>query len=309
MMRLLVIEYLNLQLIKESAYSMNSASFKLPRVRLVLVTALASVIALFAFTGSAMAHQNDPCELLVTPLTADNPLGTSHTVTATVTRKGGNEHGNPSYGESCAAGGAGPAGVSEAWDGNITFVITSGPNAGKTETKQVDANGQATFTWIGNIAGTDTVVASLTYNYKDTSPCANNNSVATAENYYVCVDTLSGEAKKNWIPPNPPVTEFVDPSVKMSISKKCVKTTFKLKPTISGSAKVKKSVLYIDGKKVKSSTTGKSFTVNTARYSSGTHRVKLTTVFDNGTVVVRSGKFKLCKARTTARRLDPRFTG
>jgi Bacterial Ig-like domain (group 1) len=86
-----------------------------------------------------------PCGVPVTgikldPLTATNPVGGSHTVTATVTDSGGNP----------------VAGVT------VTFSVTAGPNAGKTGTGVTNAAGQATFTYTDTGgAGTDTLVASF----------------------------------------------------------------------------------------------------------------------------------------------------
>jgi len=76
----------------------------------------------------------------LTPLTATNPVGGSHTVTATVTDIGGNP----------------VAGVT------VTFTVTSGPNAGQTGTGVTNASGQATFTYTDTGgAGTDTIVATF----------------------------------------------------------------------------------------------------------------------------------------------------
>jgi hypothetical protein len=75
------------------------------------------------------------------PLTANNPVGGSHTVTATVT----DSNGNPKSGIT------------------VTFAVTAGPNAGKTGTGVTNALGQATFTYADTGgAGTDTIVASFT---------------------------------------------------------------------------------------------------------------------------------------------------
>jgi len=73
----------------------------------------------------------------LTPLTATNPLGTPHTVTATVL-----ENTLPVAGKL------------------VTFVINSGPHAGMTGTDLTDAQGEATFTYTGLFAGTDILQAS-----------------------------------------------------------------------------------------------------------------------------------------------------
>lgn len=79
-------------------------------------------------------------EIALTPATATNPVGTSHTVTATV--QNGNE---PASGIV------------------VTFTVDSGPNAGKTGTGVTDGNGQATFTYTDTGgAGTDTISGQFT---------------------------------------------------------------------------------------------------------------------------------------------------
>jgi hypothetical protein len=82
----------------------------------------------------------------LSPATATNPAGTSHTVTATVLHD-------------CLPDGTGcvpEAGVT------VTFTVDSGPNAGATGTGVTDANGQATFTWTdAGGPGMDTVSATF----------------------------------------------------------------------------------------------------------------------------------------------------
>jgi Nidogen-like/FG-GAP repeat/Thrombospondin type 3 repeat len=75
----------------------------------------------------------------LSPPTATNPTGTSHTVTATITQVG-----SPVAGKT------------------VTFSVDSGPDAGQTGTGVTDANGQASFTYTNNgTAGTDTISASF----------------------------------------------------------------------------------------------------------------------------------------------------
>lgn len=76
----------------------------------------------------------------LTPATADNPVGTDHTVTATVK----NSAGDPQ------------AGVT------VTFDVTAGPDTGATGTGTTDADGKAEFTYTNNEnPGTDTIEASF----------------------------------------------------------------------------------------------------------------------------------------------------
>lgn len=79
-------------------------------------------------------------DITLSPATATNPVGGSHTVTATVMKGGSPEAGTV-----------------------VTFTISAGPNAGTTGTGTTDANGQTTFTYtdVGG-PGTDTIVAKFT---------------------------------------------------------------------------------------------------------------------------------------------------
>jgi uncharacterized repeat protein (TIGR01451 family) len=75
----------------------------------------------------------------LTPATDENPVGTTHTVTAAV-----KENDVPVAGKT------------------VTFTILSGPHVGVTGTAVTDASGVATFTYLGATAGTDTIEASYT---------------------------------------------------------------------------------------------------------------------------------------------------
>lgn len=81
-----------------------------------------------------------PGSITLEPSTAENAVGSTHTVTATV-------RGNT---------GALQPGV------QVSFLVVSGPNAGRQGTAVTDANGQARFTWTGSGGpGEDTVQASF----------------------------------------------------------------------------------------------------------------------------------------------------
>jgi hypothetical protein len=78
--------------------------------------------------------------VVLSPLSATNPVGAQHTVTATVV----DTNGNPVQGRL------------------VTFQVLSGPNAGESGTDTTDANGEATFTYTGSGgAGTDQIQASF----------------------------------------------------------------------------------------------------------------------------------------------------
>ncbi|OOP54930.1 MAG: hypothetical protein AYP45_17645 [Candidatus Brocadia carolinensis] len=77
--------------------------------------------------------------IILGPTTATNPVGTQHTVTATVQ----DDNGDPVAGR------------------NVDFSIVSGPHAGLTGSDTTDASGHATFTYTGTTAGTDVIEASF----------------------------------------------------------------------------------------------------------------------------------------------------
>lgn len=84
--------------------------------------------------------------IILSPPDATNLIGTEHTVTATVQ----DTNGNPIVNR------------------EVTFTIISGPHAGLTEVEDTDSNGQATFTYTGDSAGTDVIEASFIDNQGDT---------------------------------------------------------------------------------------------------------------------------------------------
>lgn len=75
----------------------------------------------------------------LTPLSAENPVGTDHTVTARVQAGDG----NPLVGTV------------------VTFTVVSGPHAGTTGADTTDSDGKATFTYSGTSAGADTIEATF----------------------------------------------------------------------------------------------------------------------------------------------------
>jgi len=77
--------------------------------------------------------------VLLSPSSATNPVGSMHTLTATVQDQAGHP----------------VSGVT------VTFTVTSGPNAGVTGTGVTGADGKATFSYSSSTAGTDHIVASF----------------------------------------------------------------------------------------------------------------------------------------------------
>jgi hypothetical protein len=90
--------------------------------------------------GQTLGPGQSVSGLTLTPATATNVIGTTHTVTALVQ----DSILNPIPGVT------------------VTFTILSGPNAGTTGQATTDANGEATFSWTSAVVGTDTVQASAT---------------------------------------------------------------------------------------------------------------------------------------------------
>ena len=99
--------------------------------------------------------------ILLAPVSATNPVGSQHTVNATVQ----DDLGNPIV------------------DYDVNFTIVSGPHVGLTGTDVTDANGQATWSYTGTTAGTDTIVAT------GATETSNN-----ASKTWVFVDVLSVDA-------------------------------------------------------------------------------------------------------------------
>ena len=81
-------------------------------------------------------------DILLTPATATNDLGTSHTVTATVTTNT-------------------PAPGTPVVGTTVTFTIVGGPHTGTTGTAVTDAAGVATFSYSGTAVGTDIIEATF----------------------------------------------------------------------------------------------------------------------------------------------------
>ena len=122
------------------------------------------------FLGGATAVVGEG--IVLSPAEAVNPVGAPHTVTAKVQ----DDTGAPVVGVT------------------VTFTITAGPNAGVTDTAVTDANGEATFTYVSALEGTDTIQACF-------SPVM---VVSTTEVPMIC----SNEVTKTWQGIVPPVPEL-----------------------------------------------------------------------------------------------------
>lgn len=115
----------------------------------------------------------------LTPDTATNPVGTSHTVTATVKENGVLQAGKV-----------------------VTITVIAGPNTGQTTTGPTNASGQVSFTYLGaGGAGTDQIRAQ----YTDSSGVLQTSNIAlktwtgaadTAKPTCVLTATIAGPPKK-----------------------------------------------------------------------------------------------------------------
>lgn len=108
--------------------------------------------------------------ITLAPSSATNPVGTDHTVTATVQ----DDEGNPIEGR------------------DVDFEIMAGPNSGTTGGGITDGNGEATFTWSSSATGTDVVIAETVAGNGD--PLTSNEAEKTWTSSATCdVPTLSDD--------------------------------------------------------------------------------------------------------------------
>lgn len=106
----------------------------------------------------------------LTPLSATNPVGTDHTVTARVQ----DSDGSPLVGTV------------------VTFTVVSGPHAGTTDTDTTDSDGKATFTYSGTSAGTDTIEVTFV---NGTSETVTSNQVAKTWEKETAIELVSFAAR------------------------------------------------------------------------------------------------------------------
>jgi len=118
--------------------------------------------ALFLASTTAVVGEG----ILLAPVSASNPVGSEHTVTATVQ----DDLGNPIVGR------------------DVTFTIVSGPHAGLSYIDTTDANGQATFTYTGTSAGTDVIEATMVDSQGNTVTSNQVTKEWTVTETYLCPD-------------------------------------------------------------------------------------------------------------------------
>lgn len=119
--------------------------------------------------------------IVLGPTNSTNPVGTTHTVTATVQ----DDAGDPVAGR------------------QVDFEILSGPNAGLTASANTDGDGKATFSWSSTVAGTDVVVARFVDSEGQTQ--TSNEATKTWEEDTI-VDTTDPVCRMQAINPGPPTT-------------------------------------------------------------------------------------------------------
>ena len=141
---------------------------------LLMTLMITGVFAIMPAMGGGGCPSGCSCEcgsIVLSPECAVNNIGTSHTVTATV---------------SCCECGCSISGC------DVTFEVISGPNTGQSGTDSTDANGEATFTYTGTIEGTDIIEARM----NDHCSCGTSDTV------------YSNQVTKKWVDPDAEIPEF-----------------------------------------------------------------------------------------------------
>jgi len=122
-------------------------------------------------------------DISLAPESAENPVGTSHTVTATVEEDGSSVVGT-----------------------TVTFSVIDGPHSGATDTGVTDSSGQAAYAYVGTAAGIDTIEAT----FVDSLGLTQRSNRVTKE-WTAPIDTDGdGVADEDDLCPGTPVGESVD---------------------------------------------------------------------------------------------------
>jgi hypothetical protein len=151
-----------------------------PKTAIWVIDAFDRTLNAFEIPAGSCNFGGLPAGLTLTPATAENPVGTSHTVTATLDNPGGSNAGK-----------------------TILFTVTgANPTTGSGVT---DAAGKATFTYTGTNAGDDTITAC--FDRDDSGACDAGEPTATATKRWIVVNknpdcsTVTPDVKLLW-PPN-----------------------------------------------------------------------------------------------------------
>jgi hypothetical protein len=157
----------------------------------------------------------------LTPLTATNPVGASHTVTATVT-----ENEKPVVGTTA------------------TFTVIAGPNTGVTGTGMTNGNGEATFTYTSTLAGTDVIHATYVDSLGRTETSNTVEKTWEAARTATCGKTTVGKTKDgfvaNW--------KRVNNGCTLATKATATELTVYLAPTTHSGSQVLKGIVYADSK-------------------------------------------------------------
>ncbi|MBI4898766.1 MAG: hypothetical protein HY827_10435 [Actinobacteria bacterium] len=214
-------------------------------------------------------------DIKLTPPEATNVIGSPHTVTATVVRQPEISADEPAVGVT------------------VTFKVIDGPNTGVTGTAVTDSSGVATFTYTSSVTGVDTIEATFMDQHERTQ--------------------RSNRVTKTWVNPPPvepaPVSALSTPTVGLAAYARCSSRALRVRPQYSGGTPDSAS-LYVDSKLVKKVLSSKpTFVINTKRYKSGTHRLRVDVSYPTGQKATTRGSFQKCRARTAQRKVSPQFTG
>jgi hypothetical protein len=201
-----------------------SGSLKTSVVGASFLTALLVLTALRP--SDAFATVCPQPSFTLTPLSATNPIGISHTITAQLSGSCTNSgpsscttdndcSGTCDVTNTCTNNGAAcstDADCASSCDfscvqGDVIWIgVVSGPNSGAsapTTSTNVDANGQATFTYSSSVEGTDTIQGCLDL---DGSGSNDETTGSTAGDLAMCIsdgigenDLPSGQVTKTWI--------------------------------------------------------------------------------------------------------------
>lgn len=151
-------------------------NYKLARRTLTVLLMTLMITGVFAIMP-AMGCSCECGSIVLSPESAVNNIGTSHTVTATVL---------------CCKCGCSIRGR------EVNFTVVSGPNEGENCTAYTDSYGNATFTYTGTTVGIDTIEATI-YNTCSCGSCGSGCS---------CGTVYSNQVTKEWVDPNAVIPEF-----------------------------------------------------------------------------------------------------
>lgn len=130
------------------------------------------------------------------------------------------------------------------------------------------------------------------------------------------LDDINPDWQRIPLPPAPTVSQPVTapaaaPKVGVAgVRRACVSKRFHLRFTVATSSAVKRVVVKLDGKRIKTTKKSKfTLTVNSKKLKAGRHRLTITATDSAGHVTTSRKTFSVCKAAKPRRKAAPRFTG